>query len=219
MVCSEFHVLRKGKKLLLVLALVFTLLLIWSNAKYVRNDTLLAGAQHNSRLPWLLESGLVDAPQAEVRLILWFNGDQIPRVLRQELAQREWKWQTSVKETAGGTQAVTVLGRRLVTRDEETEINKWYAGFAAKVERNGGYLYLDERVAGTVDIAAYLTQVEAQPRQWMAADQTHSIAAYRPDGSKTVQAGPDRINIQVLTRSGTGTGKSVLALPTLLEEF
>lgn len=209
--CLKFQVFTtQRKKMALVLVLAFTLSLIWPLAKYILTP---------ARLPWLLESGLVEETQAEVRLILWFDGDEIPRALRRELTQEKWEWHTSAKETAGGMQAVTVLGRRLVTRDEETEINKWYAGFAAQVERNGGTLYLDERVAGAVDIAAYLAQVEAQPRQWMAADQTHSIAAYRPDGSKTVQAGPDRINVQVLTRSGTGTGKSVLALPTLLEEF
>ncbi|WP_206811207.1 hypothetical protein [Paradesulfitobacterium ferrireducens] len=206
----------KLRNILLVLVLAYVLLLIWPLMIKYGNGVITSSPV---RLPWLLESGLVDATEAEVRLILWYEEDDIPPVVIQELEREKWEWTLSEKVTGADRRAATVSAERLVTREEEPAISQWYQEFAPKVRKSGGYLYLDERVPGVVDIAAYLAEVDAKPKQWVWLDQGSSIAAYRKDRSPSIQAGSDLINLQVMTRSGSEEGKSVLALPALLEEF
>lgn len=202
--------------ILLVLILAYALLLI---GLFVIKSGNGVRTSSPGRMPWLLESGLADATRAEIRLILWYEDKDIPPVVLQELEREKWEWTQSEKAAAADRRAVTISAGRLVTREEETAISQWYQEFAPKVRNSGAYLYLDERVSGIVDIAAYLAEVDAKPKQWVWLHQGSSIAAYRDDRGPSIQAGSDRINLQVMTRSGSGGGKSVLAIPALLEEF
>lgn len=171
----------------------------------------------------LLNSGLTEANEAEVQIILWFeDGMQLSEASEindLELPQAGWEWRSVGKETGDSKQALSISGYRRVNEAQETQVLEWFEPFAQKVRHRGGIAYLDERVQDGVDVGAYLSQNGFEPKQWAISGTTASIAGWQSGFFPAVQAGRDSVNIQLLTRSTAQGGKTVLAIPALLEEF
>lgn len=184
----------------------------------------LAGLPTGNRavgFPFLLESGWSRGTVARVQIVIWFDNAEIPATIRAELLRTGWAWQERRSAGAAGRQVVTLACSLAVDKDEEAGVKKWYAEMDRQVHAAGGRIYLDERVAESIDIAGYLSAGGVQPKQWSAQDGTWSLTGYVPGWTDGIQAGADWVNVQVVRRSGDGAhgGLTALALPVLLNEF
>lgn len=172
-----------------------------------------------TEVPLLLNSGLVLTEEAEVSIILWFENGDLPLEIWTKGPMPDWIWNYKELQTGSGKVAVSLSGHRLIDKNEESNLYTWYNMMAQQLTKTGGRIYLDERVPQAIDISAYLSNANALPSQWALLGNMLSIAAYQNNFKTCVMAGKDRINIQLLSRGKNTEGKTVLAIPVLLEEF
>ena len=172
-----------------------------------------------TKVPLLINSGLVQAKEAKVTVVLWFENGEIPTDIGLIKPLPDWTWTYKESQTSSGKVAITLSGQRNMDKNEESNLYTWYTIMAQQLVQAGGRIYLDERVPQAIDISAYLSKTNALPAQWDLSDNLVSIAAYQKDISTNVMAGNDRINIQLLSRGKNNEGQTVLAIPALLEEF
>ncbi|TGE34119.1 hypothetical protein E4K68_03765 [Desulfosporosinus sp. Sb-LF] len=172
-----------------------------------------------SAVPLLLNSGSILAKDAEVSITLWFENGNVPLEILTQRPMPGWKWVYKELQTTSGNVAVTLSGHHLIDKKQERNLYSWYTTMAQQLDKQGGRLYLDERVSQAMDISAYFSQTNALPVQWTLSDNMVSIAAYQSNLKTSVMAGQDRINIQLLSRGKSTNGQTVLAIPALLEEF
>jgi hypothetical protein len=170
-------------------------------------------------VPLLLNSGEVQTKEAEVSIILWFKNGDIPHETWTKRPTSDWIWTYNELQTGSGKAAVTLSGHRLIDKNEENNMYKWYTTMAPELAKTGGLIYLDERVDQAMDISAYLSKTNALPAQWSLIGNMLSIAAYQNYFTTSVFAGQDKINIQLLSRGKNTEGRTVLAIPALLKEF
>ena len=173
----------------------------------------------STTVPMLINSGIVQSKEAEIKIVLWFEEGDIPAEIWTKRPMPDWVWHSKSLQTESGKVAVTLSGSHSVNKNEETNLYTWYTTMAQQLAKVGGKIYIDERVPQTIDISAYLSQINALPAQWSLFGNTVSIAAYHRNLKTKVRAGQDRINIQLLCRSKNNEGQTVLAMPALLEEF
>lgn len=170
-------------------------------------------------VPLLLNSGEVQTKEAEVSIILWFENGDIPHGTWTKRPTPDWIWTYNELQTGSEKVAVTLSGHRLIDKNEESSLYKWYTTMAQELAKTGGLIYIDERVDQAMDISAYLSKTNALPAQWALIGNMLSIAAYQNYFLTSVLAGQDRINIQLLSRGKNTEGRTVLAIPALLKEF
>jgi len=215
------QVSRISKKLYVLICVVMLILIMINWSKFDLNSVYFGSYRQettSSSSPFLLEYDGI-AKEAEVKIIIWFeNGNSIEQ-FREILPSGKWHWEESVKFTAKGQKATSLVGQAKVDRVGELGLKRWYFDWVGRINSAGGQVYLDERIQETVDIAAFLSQDGAEPKQWMLEGSTLSVAALKPGWGKGVVAGKDQVNLQLLTRSSEGSHQAVLALPTLIEEF
>lgn len=170
-------------------------------------------------VPLLLNSGEVQSKEAEISIMLWFEDGDIPYGTWTKRPMPDWTWTYKELQTGSERVAVTLSGHRLIDKNEESSLYKWYTTAAQELGETGGLIYIDERVDQAMDISAYLSKTNALPVQWAMIGNMLSIAAYQNDFSTSVIAGQDKINIQLLSRGKNTEGRTVLAIPALLKEF
>lgn len=171
-------------------------------------------------LPLLLNSGLTEVRQAEVRVVLWFESEEPPEKLKGRLPQEGWEWNESYLETSDQKRSYTLSGlTRIENRDEEGRLSTWYKEIASEVKKYHGIAYLDERISEEMDIAMYSMKHNILPAQWALLGYSNSMTGFLKQEANTVKAGLDPVNIQLITESHDGRGRTALAIPVLLEEF
>jgi hypothetical protein len=168
--------------------------------------------------PLLLNSGLTEAREAELRIVLWFELGAPSQDIKGSLPQKGWEWKESQRNVLG-TKTYTLTGYKVIEAEEEEQIHPWFQELSLRVKELDGIAYLDERVSEGIDIANYAVQQGINPVQWALSESTLSIAGQKSDLYQTVQAGADSINVQLITQSYEGRSKTGLAIPALLEEF
>ena len=170
-------------------------------------------------VPLLLNSGEVQTAEAEISILLWFENGDIPYETLIKRPMPDWTWTYNELQVGNKYAAVTLSGHRTINKNEEINLYNWYIAMAPELAKTGGIVYIDERVAQTMDISAYLSKTNAHPAQWVSTDNLLSIAAHQNHFLTSVLAGQDKINIQLLSRGKNNTGQTVLAIPALLQEF
>ena len=169
--------------------------------------------------PLLLNSGEVQAKEAEINITIWFENGDVPHGTWASQPTQDWIWTYNELQTGNGKVAATLSGHRMINKNEESSLYKWYTTMAQELAKTGGIIYIDERVDQAMDISAYLSKTNALPTQWALIGNLLSIAAYQNDISTNVIAGQDKMNIQLLSRGKNNEGRTVLAIPALLKEF
>lgn len=177
------------------------------------------GTQGKETMPLLLNSGQTQVAEAEMRITLWFESSKPPLELTQSLPQEGWEWEISDLKTTQGKERYSYSGYKKIGASEEEAIYTWFKGISEKVESYGGTAYLDERIMEGIDLAKYSVYKDITPVQWALSDSFYSLSGRKKDMVKPVQAGSDTMNIQLITKSDEGKGKTALAIPVLLEEF
>jgi len=170
-------------------------------------------------VPLLLNSGEVQAKEADISIILWFENGDVPEDTWTKRPTPDWVWTCKKFQTESNKVAVTLSGHQLIDKKEESNLYKWYTTREKELAKTGGLIYIDERVDQAMDISAYLSKTNALPKEWTLIDNMVSIAAYQKYLLTSVLAGQDRINIQLLSRGKNTEGRTVLAIPALLKEF
>lgn len=181
------------------------------------NQSSLATADSQDKNPLLLSSGLLEAQEAELRIILWFEKGKPQENFLNKLPQEDWVWQESHSVSAMNT-GYSLAGYTRISQKSEQAIFVWYQGLARDVGQAGGIAYLDERVPEGMDIAHYALKQDILPRQFSLAEGVSSVAGWQESFLPKVVAGNDKVNIQVISQ-GYGQGRTALAIPVLLEEF
>ncbi len=171
--------------------------------------------------PLLLNSGLVEAQAAELRIVVWFEAGKPSVDLKMDLPQEGWEWKDSYRNTShvSDYSAYTLSGYKLIQAEEEKQIYPWFQKLSTQIKELGGVVYLDERVSEGIDIANYSVQQGINPIQWSLSEGTISVAGQQGELYPMVRAGEDLVNIQVISQAYDGSGKTALAIPVLLEEF
>ncbi|KUO73880.1 MAG: hypothetical protein APF81_16030 [Desulfosporosinus sp. BRH_c37] len=170
-------------------------------------------------VPLLLNSGEVQSKEAEVSIILWFEDGNIPHGAWTKRPMQDWIWKYDELQTGGEKVTVTLSGSQMINKNEESNLYKWYTTMQQELAKTGGLIYIDERVDQAMDISSYLSNTNALPAQWALVGNMVSIAAFQNFFLTSVIAGQDRINIQLLSRGKNTEGRTVLAIPALLQEF
>lgn len=176
-------------------------------------DVLLQG-QEAKEVSMLLNSGLVQAQKAELKVILWFEQEK-PSLKTLNLPQEGWVWE----EKDSSTPPYTISGSTIVDKKSEPEIFAWYLELAQKVQRIGGRAYWDERVSEGMDLIRHAKMINIQPYQSSFSRNTISITGRQELIPTSILAGEDLVNIQLLSRSDGKEGKTAIAIPVLLLEF
>jgi len=174
----------------------------------------------NTEIPLLLNSGLVSSTSSDISLVIWLEEGEHAGEIQEKLPQRGWTWKQTTLQSSSGGNVVTLSGSyRVQSRLDELEVYKVYQDLTNYARPIDGMVYLHERIPESIDPAAYLSLVSANPLQWAQSNNTLSIAGYRANMAPDVVAGTDKINVQVLTRQNETSSMTILALPALLEEF
>ncbi|WP_434510975.1 hypothetical protein [Desulfitobacterium sp. AusDCA] len=218
-------------RLILVIVLIISSIVLAYKVGVITPQRSIASIESPVQKPpnLLLASGLTGASEAELRVTLWFKQEDKEAYLNliNHLPQSDWEWKTikqgvlseSKQNDLEPNQAITIHGYRLINKNEEAEVLSWYPAFSQQVQQAGGIAYLDERVSSGMDVEAYFSQNNITPKQWIISGKTSSLAGYSAGPFTTIQAGRDKVNIQLLSRSSTRGENTVLAIPALLEEF
>jgi len=204
---------------LIIMLLVCTLFFVMGTFDLRVGSQIKESVVSQTAVPLLLNSGVVQAKEAEVSVVLWFENGEIPFGIWCEKPAQDWIWTYKQSQTVSGKVAVTLSGHHRMNKNEESNLYTWYTIMARQLAQTGGQIYIDERVSQATDISAYLSKTNALPAQWALSDSLVSIAAYQKSLPTNVMAGFDRINIQLLSRGRHNEGQTVLAIPALLEEF
>lgn len=168
--------------------------------------------------PLLLNSGLTEANEAQLRVVIWFESGMPPEDLRKSLPHEGWEWHEAYRNTPE-LSAYTLSGYKIIQPEEEKKLFPWFQRLSSQFKELGGIVYLDERVSEGIDIANYSVQQGVIPLQWSLAGSTVSVTGLKRELYPRVQAGEDFVNIQVISQAHDGKGKTALAIPVLLEEF
>jgi len=166
----------------------------------------------------LLNSGLTDAQEAELKIVLWFERGKPAENLLADLPADGWEWQEA-QLGIGENNAYTLAGRKSINAQEEKSIYPWFAKLSQEVQELGGIAYLDERVPEGIDIAKFSIEQEINPVQWSFTESTISVAGLKSGFYPAVQSGDEAVNIQLISQAHDGQGRTALAIPVLLEEF
>ncbi|SHN68488.1 hypothetical protein [Desulfitobacterium chlororespirans] len=184
---------------------------------FLGNQSSLATADSQDKHPLLLSTGLLEAQEAELRIILWFEKGKPQENFLNQLPQEDWVWQESHPANSM-SRGYSLAGYTRISQESEQAIFSWYQGLVQDVGQAGGIAYLDERVPEGMDIAQYALQQNILPRQFSLSESVSSVAGWQESFLPKVVAGNDKVNIQVISQ-GYGQGRTALAIPVLLEEF
>ncbi|WP_242865804.1 hypothetical protein [Desulfosporosinus sp. HMP52] len=207
------------RKISLLSCFTGLILISFGIGNYVLTHNLKNLDASNKKMPLLLNSGFLEANEAEATLILWIENTEVPTYILGNMPTENWKWNYKELEMKNGKVARMLTGQDILNKEEEIKLFAWYTNMVPLIEKAGGKIYLDERTPEAIDISAYLSQTNADPMQWMLIDNMISSAAYQKNIETTVMAGQDQVNIQILSRGKGSDGRSVLAIPVLLKEF
>lgn len=184
---------------------------------FLGNQSSFSSVNLQDKHPLLLSTGLLEAQEAELRIILWFEEGKPQENFLNKLPQEGWVWQESHPANSMST-GYSLAGSTRINQESEQAIFSWYQGLVQDVGRAGGIAYLDERVPEGMDIAQYALQQNILPRQFSLSESVSSVAGWQESLLPKVVAGNDKVNIQVISQ-GYGQGRTALAIPVLLEEF
>jgi len=94
-----------------------------------------------SGVPLLLSSGIVQAKDAEVSVILWFENRDIPLAIWTNSPTPDWIWTYRELQMENGKRSVILTGQRLLNKNEERNLFAWYTTMVPQIEKAGGRIY------------------------------------------------------------------------------
>lgn len=181
---------------------------------------------YQENIPLLLGSGLSDCQTAYARYILWTEEMGEVDNLLKRLEETGLLWKKEILQDTYGRQACKLSAGVIVEKSQEKDlVPKTLNKLGQIIKDSDVKIYFEERIEQEINLEDYFRAVEARTLQSYSTTNLKSLSGYFDGYSQCVQAGEDLINIQILgkkTKENTDfsdSGKTVLALPALLEEF
>lgn len=168
----------------------------------------------------LLNSGLVDCQTAAVKCTLWTENSNDLEHIEKILSKSELDWQKEILRDYAGNKAFKYTAQYNVTKERENDILNMYDSLAEKIDSKTTKIYIEEKVGKALDLDTYLKLNHVKIIQREEIPYLSSITGYSNSLINSTNIGNKQINLQIASRkTETDQGKTVLALPILLEEF
>ena len=177
------------------------------------------GNTFKENTPLLLTSGQTGAETSEIRYILWTDNASELSDLDEVINKSSYTWQKDIICDFNGNKIYKYIREEIVDKNQEHNIIENLNILEDQIQGKNIYLYFQQRINQNLDLESYLTAAGINRVQKVETNKIISITGYSDDISKNIRSGNTEINIQVLTRTSESAGKTILAVPALLEEF
>lgn len=177
--------------------------------------------QDHQELPLLLSSGLVSSTEGSLEYIVWTEEPGTQTYIEKTLEASGLAWNKKVLSDFSGKKVYQYTTEMAIKKEEEKQAVIFYNHLNTMANNGKIKVLLEERIDSRLEAEKYFTENQIAIKQKAAAEDLISISGYDPRIPCAVQAGKDRLNIQIITEKETKTrkGKTILAIPALMEEF
>lgn len=199
-----------------ILLLIFlTPTILFADLKYPSRNC------QGQEFPLLLNSGLIACEQATIGYIIWTEEMRELPAVEKKLESSGLAWHKLLLSDYSGRNAVKYSTQISMKKENEVQALECYHMLSEQLKGLKVRLYFEERIESALDLDAYLERSRIEAIQKVQTPGITSISGFCKSLPEVVKAGRENVNIQILTKNnvGTGTGKTVLAFPALLEEF
>lgn len=177
--------------------------------------------QKASDVPLLLNSGLVQCEEAKGKYILWTEDSEELYWLEKLLQSTGLTWNKELLSDYYGRNAYKYVAVFDIQKENEGLAVEYYYSLHTSLKGTKVRVFFEERIDSALDSLLFFRNYNIPVIQKIQEEEIMSLSGFHRDYSEGVKAGTDQINVQLITRSGKGSGqgRSVLAYPALLEEF
>ncbi|NLI91045.1 MAG: hypothetical protein GX434_02220 [Peptococcaceae bacterium] len=175
----------------------------------------------NTELPLLLNSGLADCNEAAVKYIVWTEDPGKTDEIENILPSTGLIWQKQILSDFAGKKVFQYMTAQKINEEEERQAFILYHSLYTVSMDGKAQVFFEERVGEAIHAENYFEYNHISRKQNIIINDMMSIGGFDQRLPGGVKAGEDKINIQMVTKgeNKTGNGKTVLALPALMEEF
>lgn len=207
-----------GKKTLLCLFISLTIIVLSGSAAGIVSS-IKAQSNPDRNLVLLLHSGLVSCQNAQVKYIIWTEDSSSQKEIENVLQSSGLLWNKAVLSDFANRTAYQYSAELEVDQDQESDVLNTYEVLNLRLSGRETKVYLEESVDQEIDIQRYFKMNIVSIIQETDIPSLYALSGYTWGSGQGIKAGKDTINIQAVTRkSGDNRGRTVLALPALLEE-
>lgn len=175
--------------------------------------------RYEKELILLLNSGLTQCETSDIKYILWTEDSSDLPVLKEIVRNNSEVWQKDVVSDFTGKRIYKYSLTKQVDKEGEKLIPKQLDDFEQQLEGTRILLYFHQQINETIDSKEYFCINGINKTQMTETAKLLSITAYSSNISKIVQSAKFDTNVQVITSNQSIKGKTLLAIPALLEDF
>ncbi|KUO61988.1 MAG: hypothetical protein APF84_04990 [Gracilibacter sp. BRH_c7a] len=166
-----------------------------------------------------LNSGITHCETATVKYTLWTDDSSELEVISKITQNSPLVWQKEVVSDFTGKKIYKYFSINRVDRKGEKLIFSQLESIERQIKGTGILLYFYQQVDEIIDIWDYLNLNKLRDKQKTQTDQLLSINGYSDIIGGIVQSSPFNTNVQIITNNQNKKGKSLIAIPALLDEF
>lgn len=207
---------RKPKQIIWGLIILFILIspsLLFAELYKINNDRVFKD------LTLLLNSGLTRCETSNVKYILWTEDRSELSTLNIIVQDSPLVWQKEVISDFRGVKVYKFFSENQVDKEEEKLIPTQLQYIEEQLKGSQILLYFHQQINEKIDVWNYLSLNEIKKTQQTATDKLLSITGYSNTISNVLYSNTFDTNVQLITNNQTNKGKTILAIPALLEDF
>ncbi len=167
----------------------------------------------------LLNSGLTSCETSNVKYILWTEDRNELSTLNNIVQDSPLVWQKEVISDFRGVKVYKFFSENQVDKEEEKLIHTQLQYIEEQLKGSQILLYFHQQIEDRIDVWHYLSLNEIKKTQQTTTDKLLSITGYCNTISKVLYSNTFDTNVQLITNKQTNKGKTILAIPALLEDF
>lgn len=209
--------IKKSKQIIwgLILLLLFLPALLFADLSKLNR-----GGIYNDNLVLLLNSGLAHCETSVIKYILWTNDCSELETLNNIVESSNYDWQKEVVSDFSGQIIYKFTAEQRMDKEREKLIPKQLNDLEKQIRQRKVLLFFQQEIKEVIDIKKYMTSNKAEDMMNIIETETlRSMTGYSKNIGKAMQSGRADINIQILTNKHRDRGKTVVAIPALLEDF
>lgn len=170
--------------------------------------------------PLILNSDLTAVQEAVVRYFLWTEDCTGLLDLEGILRDSGLAWQKEVLKDFSGNKALKYTAQIKITKEEEGQALDYYHSLYNKMKGLNIQVYFEEKVNDFLDPVSLFYKYSPDFYSRTEASGVTSWTGFHPALPGFTLVEGKKVNFQLLTVKGSeGTGKTLLAVPALLEDF
>jgi len=203
---KNIRVLRKSIISVIITLLLLTPAILLAENKYQDQN------QSAGQFSLLLNSGLTDCQNATVRYIVWTQESRELSGIEEILPETDLLWHKYLLQDFSGNKAWKYVAELNITEKDEREALERYLSLKNKISNQRTKIYFEERVESAIHSGLYFKNNDIKVREKVQSLNIESFRGYLQELSD---------DIQIMSKENTPScqGRTVLAIPVLLEEF